>query len=115
MNHADLSPNYSGFLMSVTNTVASLPGFLAPLLTGVITQGNVRVAVKSNVIFSPILIPLTSSLQSTIAAWRIIFLIAASFYIIPAITFIIYGKAEVQKYDAYANEKLPEKKPEDMK
>ena len=52
MNHADLSPNYSGFLMSITNTVASLPGFLAPLLTGVITQGNVSVTVKSNALIT---------------------------------------------------------------
>ena len=52
MNHADLSPNYSGFLMSITNTVASLPGFLAPLLTGVVTQGNVRTKSNSIVILT---------------------------------------------------------------
>lgn len=43
MNHADLSPNYSGFLMSITNTVASVPGFVAPLITGILTKDNVRV------------------------------------------------------------------------
>ena len=44
MNYADLSPNYSGFLMSIANTAASFPGFVAPLLTGVITQDNVSVS-----------------------------------------------------------------------
>ena len=41
MNYSDLSPNYSGFLMSIGNTVASIPGFVAPLVTGIITEDNV--------------------------------------------------------------------------
>ena len=41
MNYSDLSPNYSGFLMSIGNTAASTPGFVAPLLTGIITENNV--------------------------------------------------------------------------
>ena len=40
MNYSDLSPNYSGFLMSIGNTVASIPGFVAPLVTGIITEDN---------------------------------------------------------------------------
>jgi hypothetical protein len=48
MNHAELSPNYSGFLFSITNTFASIPGFVAPLVMGAITKDNVRVkTVKS--------------------------------------------------------------------
>ena len=46
MNHADLSPNYSGFLMSITNTIASIPGFVAPLLTGIITEDNVSLSIN---------------------------------------------------------------------
>ena len=30
-------------------------------------------------------------------------MIAAGFYIIPSIIFIIFGKAQVQPFDAYAN------------
>ena len=45
------------------------------------------------------------SFKSTIAAWRVVFLTAASFYTIPAIVFIIYGRAEVQKFDRHAIEK----------
>lgn len=41
MNHADLSPHSSGFLMAIANTIASMTGFLAPLLTGFITENNV--------------------------------------------------------------------------
>jgi hypothetical protein len=42
LNHADLSPNYSGFLCGITNTFASMPGFVAPVLTGILTNNNVR-------------------------------------------------------------------------
>ena len=41
MNHAELSPNYSGILFGITNTVASFSGFLAPIVFGVITTDNV--------------------------------------------------------------------------
>ena len=45
------------------------------------------------------------SFKSTISAWRVVFMTAATFYIIPAIVFIIYGRAEVQKFDRHASEK----------
>jgi len=41
VNHVDLSPNYAGTLMGLTNTAANVCGFLAPYVAGVITQGNV--------------------------------------------------------------------------
>ena len=42
MNYADLSPNYSGILFAISNTIGSCPGFLAPILFGAITYENVR-------------------------------------------------------------------------
>ena len=98
MNYSDLSPNYSGFLMSIGNTVASTPGFVAPLLTGIITEDNV-----SWNLLKFLNICDRSLFQSTIAAWRTIFTIAAGFYVIPSIIFVIFGKAKVQPFDDYAN------------
>ena len=49
VNHVELSPNYAGTLMGITNGAANIGGFLAPYLTGFITDGKVRpfqVAVK---------------------------------------------------------------------
>ncbi len=37
----DLSPNYAGTLMGITNTFANMGGFAAPYFTGYITNGNV--------------------------------------------------------------------------
>ena len=37
-SHQDLSPNLAGTLMGITNTVATIPGFVTPVVTGAITQ-----------------------------------------------------------------------------
>ena len=39
-NHADISPKYSGALFGFTNMVATIPGFLAPQLVGIITDNK---------------------------------------------------------------------------
>ena len=41
VNHMDLSPNFAGTLMGITNTVANTAGFLAPMFVGQITNDNV--------------------------------------------------------------------------
>lgn len=42
VNHLDIAPQYSGVLFGITNTFATLPGFLGPLIVGAITDHNVR-------------------------------------------------------------------------
>ena len=41
-NFADLSPNYVGSLYAISNTLSSLLAFVSPLVTGAVTNGNVR-------------------------------------------------------------------------
>ena len=41
VNHVELSSNYSGTLMGVTNTAANMAGFMAPYVTGLIIDENV--------------------------------------------------------------------------
>ena len=41
-NPYDLSPNYAGTIFGLSNTIANLTGFLTPMLTGLITNHNVR-------------------------------------------------------------------------
>ena len=38
VNHLDIGPKYAGALVGITNTAATLPGILAPFLTGLIVQ-----------------------------------------------------------------------------
>ena len=42
-NHMDLSPNYAGTLMGITNTMANIAGFVTPYVVGSIIEGNVRI------------------------------------------------------------------------
>ena len=41
-NHIDIAPNYAGTLLGIANCFATLPGWLAPLAAGAITNGQVR-------------------------------------------------------------------------
>jgi MFS transporter, ACS family, solute carrier family 17 (sodium-dependent inorganic phosphate cotransporter), other len=38
VNHLDIGPRYAGVLMGITNTVGTIPGILAPVVTGFIVQ-----------------------------------------------------------------------------
>lgn len=40
-SHLDIAPNFAGTLMGITNTVATVPGFLAPMVVGRLVNGNV--------------------------------------------------------------------------
>lgn len=42
INHLDLSPNYAGLLMGITNTLASSGGVIAPLFVGLIVDDQVK-------------------------------------------------------------------------
>ena len=42
INAQDLSPNYAGTMWGFTNMLANVIGFIAPLVAGIITDGNVR-------------------------------------------------------------------------
>ena len=40
-SHVDLAPNFAGTLMGITNSIANIPGFVAPLVAGVLVNGHV--------------------------------------------------------------------------
>ena len=48
-NHSDLAPNFSGTLMAVTNTVATLPGVLIPPVVGLMKYVPFWLVVESQV------------------------------------------------------------------
>jgi ACS family sodium-dependent inorganic phosphate cotransporter len=41
VNHLDIAPQHAGVLMGISNTVATLPGIISPLVTGFIVQNEV--------------------------------------------------------------------------
>ena len=40
-SHVDLAPNFAGTLMGITNSIATIPGFVAPLVAGTLVNEHV--------------------------------------------------------------------------
>jgi ACS family sodium-dependent inorganic phosphate cotransporter-like MFS transporter 5 len=38
VNHVDIAPQYAGILFGISNSIAAVTGFLAPVVVGVITD-----------------------------------------------------------------------------
>ncbi|XP_030377794.1 putative inorganic phosphate cotransporter isoform X2 [Scaptodrosophila lebanonensis] len=84
MNHIDLSPNFAGILMGITNGVANIMSIIAPLIVGFIVTD-----------------------EHDSDQWRIIFFIAGGFYLVGNALFVIFGSASVQEWnDPPANPRL---------
>ena len=43
VNHLDIAPSYAGILQGITNTFATVPGFLGPTVVGILTENRVRI------------------------------------------------------------------------
>ncbi|KAJ8714908.1 hypothetical protein PYW08_004889 [Mythimna loreyi] len=80
-NHIDISPNFAGTLMAITNTVATVPGIVVPIFVGYVTHGN-----------------------QTISAWRKIFFTTIGLYVIELVTYTIFGSGEEQPWNKVETE-----------
>ncbi|KAG7208911.1 hypothetical protein KM043_015091 [Ampulex compressa] len=76
VNHMDLSPNFAGTLMGVTNTAANVCSILAPLVASVIIKD-----------------------PTNILQWRSVFFLSAGIYIICNLIFILFGTSKIQKWN----------------
>lgn len=74
-SHQDLSPNLAGTLMGITNSVAAIPGFVTPVVTGAITK------------------------EQTLSAWTTVFLISAGVYLVTNIGYLLFVPSTVQPWN----------------
>ncbi|KAK6181306.1 hypothetical protein SNE40_009188 [Patella caerulea] len=74
INHSDIAPPFAGTLFGISNTVATVPGILAPYIVGAMTKNGTR------------------------EEWLITFYIAAGVYTFGALIFVILGEGEVQSW-----------------
>lgn len=81
-NHIDLTPNFSPVLMGLTTGVSNIMGIIAPLLVGFIVPD----------FNDPI-------------GWRNVFFIAAGFYLIGNLIFVIFAQAEIQPWNHIDSDK----------
>lgn len=71
----DLAPDFAGAVMGLANCVSNTAGIFAPLVVGYLTEGD-----------------------ESIARWNIVFFIAAGVCFFGALTFLVFGTAEVQPW-----------------
>ncbi|KAG8182583.1 hypothetical protein JTE90_021721 [Oedothorax gibbosus] len=75
LTHLDLSPEYAGTLMGITNTISNLAGFIAPLLVGFLTDN-----------------------QQTLHQWRIVFGITAIILSLSGVVYIFFSSSKKQNW-----------------
>ncbi|XP_006638681.1 sialin [Lepisosteus oculatus] len=72
INHLDIAPSYAGILLGITNTFATIPGMVGPVIGRALTHSN------------------------TIPEWQTVFYIAAAINVFGAVFFTCFGKGVVQ-------------------
>ncbi|XP_014223284.1 sialin-like [Trichogramma pretiosum] len=87
VNSLDLSPNYAGTIMALTNGVASFTGILTPYLVGVLAPNQ------------------------TLSEWRIVFWIVFCVFLFTNTVFLLCASGDVQKWNdpAFLNKERQEK------
>ncbi|KAL8591613.1 hypothetical protein ACOMHN_030499 [Nucella lapillus] len=74
VNPVDIAPRYAGLIFGISNTMATIPGFLAPMAIGYITK------------------------DKTQEQWQIVFFIATAIYVVGAVAYIVLGSGEIQPW-----------------
>ncbi|XP_056875923.1 sialin isoform X1 [Takifugu flavidus] len=74
INQIDIAPQFAGFLLGITNTFGTIPGVVAPIVTGYFTEDH------------------------TLAGWRKVFWVAALINVVGAVIFTIFGSGNVQPW-----------------
>ncbi|XP_008291105.1 sialin [Stegastes partitus] len=83
INQIDIAPRYAGFLLGITNTFGTIPGVVAPIVTGYFTE------------------------KHTLEGWRNVFWVAAGINASGALVYMIFGSGKIQPW-AVAEEEKPE-------
>jgi len=77
VNHLDIAPRYASLLMGISNTFATIPGMVSPVLAGKMLQHGTT---------------------STIGEWRGIFSVSATIYLVGATLYGLMASGEQQKW-----------------
>ena len=97
VNHLDIAPQYAGVLMGITNTAATIPGFVAPALTGAIASADVSSTHSPchDDDQAPACLLLRHELSQQ---WRTVFFIAAGIYVFGVIFYTIFASGVKQPW-----------------
>ncbi|CAJ1066712.1 sialin [Xyrichtys novacula] len=74
INHLDIAPSFAGILLGITNTFATIPGMVGPVIARSLTKSN------------------------TMEEWQAVFYIAAAINLFGALVYTAFGKGAVQPW-----------------
>ncbi|XP_062319477.1 sialin [Osmerus eperlanus] len=74
INHLDIAPSYAGILLGITNSFATIPGMVGPVIARALTKNN------------------------TIEEWQTVFYISACINLFGAAFYTVFGRGEVQPW-----------------
>ncbi|KAJ8360095.1 hypothetical protein SKAU_G00166200 [Synaphobranchus kaupii] len=74
INHLDIAPSYAGILLGITNTFATIPGMVGPVIASAMTPHN------------------------TIEEWQMVFYISAAINVFGATFYTLFGRGVVQPW-----------------
>ncbi|XP_042874630.1 sialin-like [Penaeus japonicus] len=76
VNHTDIAPNFSGTIFGIDNTFGSIPAFVAPVVVGVLTDG-----------------------QQTLGQWQKVFWICVPIYACAEIVYLVFCSGSIQPWN----------------
>ncbi|KAK6328723.1 hypothetical protein J4Q44_G00007010 [Coregonus suidteri] len=74
INHLDIAPPYAGILLGITNSFATIPGMVGPVIARALTKHN------------------------TIEEWQSVFYISAGINLFGAAFYTVFGRGEIQPW-----------------
>lgn len=94
-NHVDIASNYAGTLLALTNSFATIPGFIVPVFVGELTHGNVQIIDKCN----SYQLFMFNYLQQSLLQWQIIFFTTAGIFCVECIVYTLLGSGVEQPWN----------------
>ncbi|CAL8298799.1 unnamed protein product [Lota lota] len=86
INQIDIAPRYAGVLLGITNTFGTIPGVLAPIVTGYLTEDH------------------------TLTGWREVFWVSAGVNALGALIYTCMGSGVIQTWALTEEEKAEEER-----
>jgi len=83
VNHLDIAPRYAGVLMGITNSFATIPGFLAPQVTDWLTTANPHTVAGAKLLKKQ---------------WQTVFYIAGVVYAFGIVFYAFFGSGKKQPW-----------------
>ncbi|XP_026735216.1 putative inorganic phosphate cotransporter [Trichoplusia ni] len=93
VNHLDLSPQFAGVMLSLTNFAGSLGSITTPVVTSIILRND----------------------PSDMSRWRIVFFLVAAIGVTTNLIYVIFGSSERQPWDSADYNDRKRADPEEMK